>query len=57
MKEDEIPKYKCMSCGKPMHKPNKMCTACKKRKRLMRKANSRGQDKFSYVERRKVLRK
>ena len=52
-KPRDIPKYKCVSCNKGMFKPNRKCTGCKKRKRLMRKANSRGQDKYSYVDRRK----
>jgi len=41
-------KKKCPSCGKLMVK-TKWCNKCKKRKRLKRKANSRGKSKDTYL--------
>lgn len=45
----DIPKYKCVTCGKPMFHPNKKCNACKKRIYMKKKANQRGKDKFTYI--------
>lgn len=42
-------KGKCLSCLKPMFK-SRNCRACLKKKRLKRKANSRGRPKSNWEE-------
>jgi hypothetical protein len=40
---------KCLKCGKPMVKNHKSCIACRKKLRLIRKANRRGKPKRYYL--------
>jgi len=40
---------KCLKCGKPMVKNHKSCISCRKKIRLMKKANRRGKPKRYYL--------
>jgi len=40
---------KCLRCGKPMVKNHLSCLSCRKKIRLMAKANRRGKHKYYYI--------
>lgn len=43
-------KGKCFTCGKALIKNHLSCVTCRKRKRLMKKANRRGKPKKYYLQ-------
>jgi len=42
-------KGKCLKCGKPMVRNHMSCLACRRKIRLMKKANRRGKHKYYYL--------
>ena len=40
---------KCLKCGKPMAKNHDSCIQCRRKLRLMKKANRRGKCKKHYL--------
>jgi uncharacterized OB-fold protein len=40
---------KCLRCGKPMVKNHKSCIACRRKTKLIKKANRRGKPKNHYL--------
>lgn len=40
---------KCLRCGKPMVKNHKTCVQCRRKVRLIKKANKRGKSKNYYL--------
>jgi uncharacterized OB-fold protein len=40
---------KCLKCGKPMVKNHDSCISCRRKIRLMKKANRRGKPKRHYL--------
>lgn len=43
-------KGRCLYCNKPMVKNHMTCVSCRKKKRLMSKANRRGKRKDYYLK-------
>jgi hypothetical protein len=40
---------RCLRCNKPMVKNHKSCVACRRKTKLMKKANRRGYEKNHYL--------
>jgi hypothetical protein len=41
---------KCLRCGKPMVKNHMSCVSCRKKQKLMKKANRCGKPKYHYLK-------
>ena len=47
--EQVVRNGKCLRCGKPMVKNHQSCVSCRKKLKLMKKANRRSKSKNYYL--------